>query len=255
MEQVAQSIQLRVVVLKGDRLYGDLIRRQIWDVWPDAVVSVFQKGLEALAEIQEAVPDLFVTGVTIEDMDGLEHLEPFHDSPLPILVVTGRTDSRTFDMLRRVRFTGIYDAPAEGQDHLAAAMRQVARGRGYVSPSLLPFLKAPKNVTLDALTAKEHMVLSVIGDGSDNNQASDRLGMAPYTVGTHRKRIMGKLGLHHQGELMRYALRHGYVVVVREAVYHPGFQRQLKLSDTGGGEKPSAGRETPAQSRLAVATR
>lgn len=250
MEQVARSDQLRVVILKGDRLYGDLIRRQVWDVWPDAIVSVFQKGLEALAEIQEVTPDLFVTGVTIEDMDGLEHLEPFHDSRLPILVVTARTDSRTFDMLRRVRFTGIYDAPAEGQDHLAAAMRQVARGRGYVSPSLVPFLKAPKNVTLDALTAKEHMVLSVIGDGSDNNQASDRLGMAPYTVGTHRKRIMAKLGLHHQGELTRYAILHGYVVYLRDAIFHPGFQRQLKSSDTEDGDKPGARRESVVHSRL-----
>jgi DNA-binding NarL/FixJ family response regulator len=229
MEEQIQNAQLRVVVLKWDRLYGDLIRRQIWDVWPDAVISVFQHGLDALAAIQESETDLFITGVKIDDMDGLEHLEPFIESSLPILVVTSRADQRTFDMLRKVRFDGLYDGVAEGLEHLAAALRQVIQHRLYVSPSLVPHLKAPKNITLDALTAKEHVVLSVIGDGSDNEQASARLGMSAQTVGTHRKRIMGKLGLHQQGQLMLYALRHGYVLVTEKGVYYPGFQRHLNL--------------------------
>lgn len=38
---------------------------------------------------------------------------------------------------------------------------------------------------------------------------------------------MAKLGLHQQGELMLYALRHGYVLVTDKGVLYPGFQRQL----------------------------
>jgi len=55
---------------------------------------------------------------------------------------------------------------------------------------------------LDALTEREQVVLSVVGDGSDDDQAAARLGMAPNTVATHRKAIMRKLGLHHKGELI-----------------------------------------------------
>src|SRR5438046_9770374 len=65
MEQSDRSAQLRIVVLKWDRLYGDMIRRQIWDVWPNAVVRVYQTGLDALAAIQEAMPDLFIAGAKI----------------------------------------------------------------------------------------------------------------------------------------------------------------------------------------------
>ena len=66
----------RIVVLKGDRLYGDLICRQIKEIWRNADVQVFQRGLDALDAIQASMPDMFITGVKIEDMDGLEHLEP-----------------------------------------------------------------------------------------------------------------------------------------------------------------------------------
>ncbi len=104
----------RIVVLKGDRLYGDLICRQIKELWKTATVQVFQRGLDALDAIQASMPDLLITGVKIEDMDGLEHLEPFIERDLPILIVTSRGDTRTFNLLRSVRYDGIYDGVAVG---------------------------------------------------------------------------------------------------------------------------------------------
>lgn len=229
MEQLDRSAQRRIVVLKWDRLYGDMIRRQVWDVWPNAVVRVYQSGLDALAAIQEATPDLFVAGAKIEDMDGLEHLEPFVHTTLPILIVTSRADFRTYNMLREVRYDGIYDGRAEGLEHLGPALRQVIQHRLYISPSMALNLRPPpRSIRKDTLTEKEHVVLSVIGDGSDNKQAAERLQMAHETVKTHRKRIMAKLGLHQQGELMLYALRHGYVLVTNTGILYPGFQRRLE---------------------------
>lgn len=218
----------RIVVLKGDRLYGDLICQHIKNLWRNADVQVFQRGFDALDSIQAKVPDLFVTGVKIDDMDGLEHLEPFIDTNLPILVLTSRKDMRTFELLRGIRYDGIYDGHAEGMEHLPGALQQVIQRRLYVSPTMLPHLKRPKNITLDALTEKEQVVLSVIGDGSDDLRASQRLSISPFTVNTHRKAIMAKLGLHHKGELIMHALKQGYVWVTPEGVFYPGFQRRLQ---------------------------
>ena len=91
-------------------------------------------------------------------------------------------------------------------------------------------MKQTRNVTLDALTDKEQVVLSVIGDGSDDAQASERLGLSSQTVGTHRKAIMRKLGLHHKGQLMLHALQQGFVRVTPTGVYYPGFQRRIQRS-------------------------
>jgi DNA-binding NarL/FixJ family response regulator len=230
MDSISPKAPFRIVVLKWDRLYGDLIRRQILDVWPEADVQVFQLGFDALQSIQERVPELFITGVRLDDMDGLEHLEPFIGTRLPILVVTSRADARTFRMLRALRYDGIYDGLAEGLENLPTALKEVMEGRPYVSPSVLPHLKERKNITVDTLTEREQVVLSVVGDGSDDDQAAARLGMAPNTVATHRKAIMRKLGLHHKGELMLHALQQGYVHVTPSGVYYPGFQRRLHLA-------------------------
>ncbi|HVZ65054.1 MAG TPA: response regulator transcription factor [Opitutaceae bacterium] len=236
----------RIVVLKGDRLYGDLICEQIKGLWRHATVQVFQHGFDALEAIQADPPDLYVAGVKIDDMDGLEHLEPFIDSTLPILVLTSRKEARTFEMLRTVRYDGIYDGHAEGLENLPAALQQVIQRRLYVSPTMVEHLKRPKNITLDALTEKEQVVLSVIGDGSDDLQAAEKLGISPHTVNTHRKSIMAKLGLHHKGQLILSAIQRGYVWVTPNEIFYPGFQRQLQSivddtkAATAGPEQASA---------------
>jgi DNA-binding NarL/FixJ family response regulator len=206
------------------------------------LVLVFQNGFDALTSIQQSVPDLFITGVKINDMDGLEHLEPFVDTDLPILIVTSKKDTQTFNLIRAVRFDGLYDGLAEGLDNLPTVLRQVIQRRLYVSPTFREHLKPPRNITLDALTPMQKVVLSVIGDGSTDDEASERLGIAPGTVNQHRKAIMAKLKLHHKGQLMLYALQQGYVRITTDNIYSPGFQRRLqskKKCDAGGHGKPA----------------
>ena len=224
----------RIVVLKANRLYGQLICCRIKDLWRNAEVQLFQRGFDALDAIQTRMPDMFITGVNIDDMDGLEHLEPFIERNLPILIVTSRKDARTFSLLRSIRYNGIYDASDEVGDDLHTVIERVMDRLHYVSPSMIPLLKPPKNITLDALTDMEEMVLSVIGDGSDDWQAAERLGLSRHTVNTHRKTIMRKLRLHHKGELILYAIQHGYVIVALGKVTQPGFQRRIReLGDEG----------------------
>lgn len=117
----------RIVVLKADRLYGDLICRQIIEYWRAAQVQVFQRGFDALDAIQSRMPDMFVTGVQIEDMDGLEHLEPFIERELPILIVTTRRDARTLALLREIRYNGLFDVRAEGLTNLHTALQRGER--------------------------------------------------------------------------------------------------------------------------------
>jgi DNA-binding NarL/FixJ family response regulator len=228
MDTLSPTTALRVVVLKWDRLYGDLICRQIVAFWPKAEVKVFQRGFDALTSIQGSMPDLFITGVKIEDMDGLEHLEPFVDKRLPILILTSRADARTFRMLKALRYDGIYDGLAEGLDNLPVALSRAIEHQTYISPSVMQHLRHPRAVTLDELTETEQVVLSVIGDGCDDQVASERLGMSRQTMKTHRKVIMRKLRLHHKGQLMLYALQQGYVVVTPGGIFRPGFERRIQ---------------------------
>ena len=221
----------RVVILKADRLYGEMLARLVKQFRRGAQTDVYQKGFDALEAIQTATPDLFITGAHVEDMDGFEHLEPFVDGRLPILVVTSRRDTRTLALLRELRFNGLFDVRRDGHTNFNKALETVVEGRTYISDTFQPHIKRPRRITLDELTQTEELVLSAIGDGSDDQQAAERLGLSPYTVNTHRKAIMGKKGIHQKGELVRHAVQMGYVLMTPERVTHPGFERRLSRKD------------------------
>jgi two-component system response regulator NreC len=60
------------------------------------------------------------------------------------------------------------------------------------------------------LTPREQEVLSVLGSGLDDEGAAQRLRVSRFTVGCHRRNIMGKLGVHRTPDLIRYAVNKGF---------------------------------------------
>jgi DNA-binding NarL/FixJ family response regulator len=138
------------------------------------------------------------------------------------LIVTSRKDAHTFNLLRDVRYGGIFDAWAEGLENLHLAIDEVMDDQLYLSASVVPHILKPEIATPGALTPVEQRVLSVIGDGSDDPPAAARLGLSSDIVSTHRQSIMAKLTLRDKGEVMLYAFLHGYVPVTPVSIHRLG---------------------------------
>ncbi len=66
--------------------------------------------------------------------------------------------------------------------------------------------KKPRN-----LTRREIQILKLISEGLTNKQIADGLFISVRTVETHKNNIMQKLGLKNTAELIKFAIRHGYV--------------------------------------------
>src|SRR6185436_15677863 len=78
------------------------------------------------------------------------------------------------------------------------------------------------------LTPGEVQVFCVIGDGSDNAEAAERLGLSEATVQTCRRNIMRKLDVPTSAKLVREAVRLGVVRITPDGkVIRPGFERML----------------------------
>ena len=101
---------------------------------------------------------------------------------------------------------------------LTHAIRVVARGQRYITPTLAHVLDdqggrpperrhPPKGP--DVLTEREREVLSLIALGHTNAEIGARLGISEKTVETHRARVLAKLGLRTRADLVRFALEHG----------------------------------------------
>ena len=101
-------------------------------------------------------------------------------------------------------------------DQLVYAIRQVTRGRKYITPELAQSLADSINSNQDVpghelLSDREFQTLRLIASGRTLAQIGDELALSPKTVSVYRARLLAKLQLQSNAELTRYALEHGLV--------------------------------------------
>lgn len=220
------SHDMRALVLQSNRLYGQLMGEIVREMcWPIEVV-VCDRARKALKTMRIASVALALVGVDIPDVDGMDFIPRIINSKLSLqtIILTERTDNRTLSALRRLNYEGFVDATSAGSEDLRTALRCVMDGKRYTSMSLVTRNSEPGLSKQPRLSHHEEAILSLLGEGLDDEDAADRLQLAPRTVESHRCRIMRKLNLHHKGELIDYALANLYVRRSSEGTLHPGFE-------------------------------
>jgi DNA-binding NarL/FixJ family response regulator len=104
-----------------------------------------------------------------------------------------------------------------GPSELVTAVQQVVEGKRYLSPRLSErlidvLLHVKDELTLDpyeTLTNREREILHMAAEGMTTAAIAKRLSISPRTAELHRGRMMNKLGLNNQTDLIRYALKRG----------------------------------------------
>jgi two-component system, NarL family, invasion response regulator UvrY len=91
------------------------------------------------------------------------------------------------------------------------AVRKLARGRKYVSKELAEamLLNFDNSNNGPHLSDREYEVLNLFASGLGMTQIAERLSLSVKTVSTYRCRLLEKLNLHNNAELMRYAFKEG----------------------------------------------
>jgi two-component system, NarL family, response regulator NreC len=180
------------------------------------IVGEAGNGREAVELAEKLRPDVAVVDVAMPELNGIEATRRMAE-------VTPRTRVLALSMHKdSVYVREILRAGARGyllkdqiDSDLLAAVRAVARGEGYLSPSVsdavLNDYRRHVSDPIDLLTSREREVLQMIAEGKTNKEIATVLALSVYTVDAHRGRIMEKLNLHSVNELVRFAVRKGLV--------------------------------------------
>lgn len=136
-----------------------------------------------------------------------------HDYPLrPILVLSVYPEDAIAMSVLRAGAAG-YINKQYASEGLAIAIRRVASGERYMSPTLAEKLSTgPGRPVLvrphEALSAREYRVMWLIASGKPITLIAEELALSPSTVSTYRARILKKLKLDNNADLVRYAIKH-----------------------------------------------
>jgi len=104
---------------------------------------------------------------------------------------------------------------------LFSAIAEVRQGKTYISPyfsdtvvnDVVQIAKGNAKVIFaaDPLTSREREVLKLIAEGKSSKEIANLLFISVFTVNNHRASIMEKLDLNKATDLVKYAIRKGYI--------------------------------------------
>jgi DNA-binding NarL/FixJ family response regulator len=156
--------------------------------------------------------DVVVLDITMPGAVGLDVLKHIREQrpELPILVLSIHPANQ---FARRALSAGAsgYVTKDSATSELVGAIEDVRRGRRYVSEAVKATMGSGARAiaTHETLSDREYQALRMLGSGRTVSEISEELGLSVKTVSTYRARVLQKLGMRTNAELMRYAMENG----------------------------------------------
>lgn len=182
------------------------------------VVADEADGRAAVTAVQRHSPDIAVLDVAMPVLNGVEAAREIARivPNCSVILLSGVDDARFVREALKVGVRGFVQK-AQGSDDLVHAIEEVRSGRLYVSPGASQAIVDACATAQGAeasgsqLTPRERQVLQLVGEGRSTKQIAEVLHISVKTAEFHRGRLMKKLNVHDTANLVRYAIREGFI--------------------------------------------
>ncbi|OFT34739.1 DNA-binding response regulator [Corynebacterium sp. HMSC08C04] len=183
----------------------ELLRRGIRLILEGAgdieVVGEASNGRDGVQLITQQRPDIVLMDIRMPVMDGIEAVAQLKTAvpDIPVVMLTAfDTDEFIVDSLHAGAMGFLLKAT--GPEALVASVRAAAQGQQLLSPKALqnllaiPHTQPQEPLVLADLSARENEVAQLVAKGLDNNEIAEQLYVSVATVKTHIKHILEKIG-------------------------------------------------------------
>ena len=181
------------------------------------VVGEAENGREGVAAAERLVPDVVLMDLLMPEMGGLEAIAAIKQAhpEIEIVAVTSFIEEEKVTSALEAGASGYLLKDAEAEE-VAQAIRAAYHGEVHLDPAVSRLLAQRLRQRKDAepvepLTAREKEVLSQLAKGASNKEIAYELGITERTARTHVSNILGKLGLASRTQAALYAVEHKLV--------------------------------------------
>lgn len=172
------------------------------------------QGTEVLEKLRTCRVDLLLLDMTMPGISGVDLIRRVRTEypVLPVLVLSIHNEAQVVARAVRAGATG-YVTKDSDPDILLAAIRKLAGGGRFIDPKLIDVMvfdthssgAAPHEILSD----REFQVLHLLAAGKSISAIAEVLVLSAKTISTHKMRLMQKLGIENNADLIRYAIKHG----------------------------------------------
>ena len=217
MPSIAPYQSCSILVADDHAVVRRGLRQVIAEECGGVVVEEASTGQGALDAVRRQDWAVVVLDINLPDKNGLEVLKDLKAMrpALPVLILSHHAEAEYAARAFKAGAAG-YLTKESAPEELAVAIHKVLAGGRYVSPSfseqLVGLLTGELSALLHhALSDREYQVLCQIAQGKAVSQIADELALSVKTISTYRARLLEKLHLANNAELMRYAFDHRLV--------------------------------------------
>jgi DNA-binding NarL/FixJ family response regulator len=213
--------RVRVIIADDHPLVRSGLRALLERDGEFEVVAEAADGNEAIDLAMQYKPDVILLDVGMPRLSGPDAAQSISQKLPSSRIVMLSMHSDEAYVLRALKAGARgYLLKASPEADVIAAVRAVAAGNAYFSPSITKLLVEEYVVearrrgvddSYDLLSLREKEILRVLASGKSNREVADLLHISVSTVETHRNNIFQKLHLHNLAELILYAVRKGLI--------------------------------------------
>ena len=177
------------------------------------LVGQAQNAQEAIQVIRQTACDAVVLDITLPGASGIDVLNQLrHERPdLPVLIMSMHEEEQYAPRVLKAGASG-YLTKGSIPEELIKAIRKIVAGGKYVSPSfsetLIPGQETPEKPLHENLSDREFQILCMISRGKPLKEIGEALCISDKTVSTYRTRILEKMRMKTNADIVKYALKH-----------------------------------------------
>jgi len=208
---------MKVLVADDHAVVREGLKRILTQDHNIEVVAEAEDGSAALARARELDLDVVVLDMSMPGRGGLETLQELKRQwpQLGVLVLSMHPEDQYAVRVLREGADG-YLSKESAAEELISALRKIHGGGKYVSPTLAERLaltveRGFEGPPHERLSTREFQVMTLIAQGRTVTDIGDELHLSVKTISTYRSRILEKMGMKNNAELMHYAIEEGIV--------------------------------------------
>jgi DNA-binding NarL/FixJ family response regulator len=202
-------------VIEDQAMVREFLCRELREAYPRCTIAE-AGSLEEIRLIEQKGADFDLAIVDLELPDGsalgwVQQLMQARPARR-IVILSAREEDYLLYQAMHSNVPG-YVHKNDKPEVLRQAIKVVLDGGIFYSPSVLQMCRerqADPAFFNKLLTPREQEVLALLGQGLPDGEVAALLGLSQFTAAAHRRQIMAKLGVHSQGEMMKYAVSKGF---------------------------------------------
>jgi DNA-binding NarL/FixJ family response regulator len=208
---------IKILVADDHTIVREGLKRIIRDSPDMEVVAEAANSADTIAEARRTAPDVVLLDISMPGRGGLDTLKELKRL-LPktrVLMLSMHPEDQFGPRFLKERADG-YMTKESAPELLIGAIRKLHGGGKYLSPALAERLATSLDQDFERppheqLSAREFQVLRLIASGKTVGEISEELALSVKTVSTYRTRVLEKMQLKNNAELMHYAMQAGLV--------------------------------------------